>query len=587
MVPSGLFVCMNYLLPYRGVHPTPNGAAGIVTPEVSSETSPQTAKSASAAWTTRLKQVPWLALSVAAVACLVYLASELYVFGGLVLPLDDGWIHLQFARQLAAGHGLAYNDPIPDLPGSGWISGSTAPLWTALLALTFLLPGGPLIWVKGLGIAFFLGSVHATDRLAAELGLGAGGRRLAAVLTAATPWLVWSALSGMEIMLFAYLSLWGIVLHLRERVAASGAGATRPLPASLAVLAASALARPEGTLLLVLAVADRLVRFAVSSPQDGTDETSLVVATGDRASWGTGLLAAVAILVPTWVFYLIAGGSILPTTFAVKAGPPPDLIPSGRYLAIVLDVFFRSQPVMLLVAGAGVLRLVARLGTRRDRGLLPALWPIAFALAYSFLASPAGPVAVGNFGRYYFPLLPVIVVLGVVGLEPAGRRLGRVMRGILIAAIVAPQLWGLMHGPPRYLQTLANVEDSDVAAARWLADRLPAEALLAVQDIGALKYHLPNRIVDLTGIVNPRILPYLHGSGPQDPTYWESRLLRYLAEEKPDYLVVFPRSYPMLTGAGEGFDQVKSFKVRDNVTMAGDELAIFSTPWTRFPLTKP
>jgi hypothetical protein len=277
----------------------------------------------------------------------------------------------------------------------------------------------------------------------------------------------------------------------------------------------------------------------------------------------------------------------LPTTFAVKAGPPPDLVPSGRYLSTVLDVLFRSQPVMLLFAGAGVARLIARLGGHRDRGLLVALWPIGMALAYSLLASPAGPVAVGNFGRYYFPLVPVIAVLGVLGLAPAGRRLGRTTRAVLIAAIVAPQLWSLAHGPPRYLQTLANVEDSDVAAARWLAGRLPESAVLAVQDIGALKYHLPNRIVDLTGIVNPRILPYLHGSGPRDPVYWERRLLRYLAEEKPDYLVVFPRSYPWLTGAADGFAKVRGFAVRDNVTMAGDELAVYSTPWTRFPLAEP
>ncbi len=530
----------------------------------------------------------------AAAACLVYLAGELYVFSGApALPLDDGWIHLQFARQLAAGHGLAYNDPTPAPAADRWIPGSTAPLWTALLALTFLLPAGPLIWVKALGVACFLGTVHATDRLAAELGLGRGLCRLATVLTAATHWLVWSALSGMEIGLFSYLSLWGIVLHLRERAAPA------QTPASLAVLAAAALARPEGCLLLVLAVADRLARFVVS---DSKLEISPV---SGRAAWRTGLPAAALVLIPTWIFYLATGGSILPTTFAVKAGPPADLVPSGRYLATVLNVLFTSQPLMLLFAGAGVLRLIARLGSRRDRGLLPALWPIALALAYSFLASPAGPVAVGNFGRYYFPVLPVIVVLGVLGLEEAGRRLGPAvrirgrclpslrrgadvpLRAFLLAALLAPQLWGLAHGPGRYLQTLANVEDSDVAAARWLTDRLPPGALLAVQDIGALKYHLPNRIVDLTGIVNPRILPYLKGSGPRDPVYWEQRLLRYLAEEKPDYLVVFPRSYPWLTGAAAGFDKVRGFTVRDNVTMAGDELVVYSTPWTRLSLVEP
>lgn len=516
-------------------------------------------------------------MSLAVAACLLYLAGELYVLsGGLALPLDDSWIHLQFARHLAAGDGLAYD--------GRWISGSTAPLWTALLAPGFLLFGstawGPLLWAKALGIAFLLATVLATDRLAAELGLGRGSSLLAAALTAATHWLVWSALSGMEITLFSCLSLWGIVLHLRERADPARA------PLSLAVLAAAVLARPEGMLLLILAAADRLLRFE-STP------SGLKLAAFRSPALATGILAAVLVVLPTGIFYRLVGGSFLPTTFAVKTAPIADLVPSGRYLAAVLDVLFRSQPLMLLFAGAGVLRLVERLGGRRDRGLLPALWPLGMALGYSLLASPAGPIVVGNFGRYYFPLLPVIAVLGVLGLEEASRRLGPALaiggrrwalRAFLIVALLAPQLWGILHGPPRYLQTLANVEDSDIAAARWLAGRLPPEALLAVQDIGALKYHLPNPIVDLTGIVEPEISPYLEGSGPDDPVYWEERLHRYLSERRPDYLVVFPRSYPWLTGRAAGFTRVQGFEVRHNVTMAGDELVIFSTPWTRHRL---
>lgn len=520
---------------------------------------------------------PWLVLLLAVAAAVLYLASELYVFGGLALPLDDSWIHLQFARQMATGGGLAYND-------GEWIPGSTAPLWTALLALGFVVPGAALAWAKALGVAFYLGTVHATDRLAAELALSDGLRRLAGVLTAATPWLVWSALSGMEVCLFTFLSLWGIVLHLRERRSPSRT------PASLALFAVAVLARPEGLLLLLLALIDRGLRFAVS-PAD----TPLVLtgSSTSRSAWTTGLLASAIVLLPTWIFFQLTGGSILPTTFAVKSSPTIDWLPSSRYLKVVIDIVFGAQPIMLLLAGAGALRLIERLGTRRDHGLLPALWPIGLALTYSLLAAPQGPIVVGNFGRYYFPILPVVVVLGVLGLQEAGRRLGPAvvaagrhlpLRAVLVIALIAPQLVALAGGVPRYLQTLANVEDSDVKAARWLAERLPPEALLAVQDIGAIKYHLPNPVVDLAGIINPDILPFLHGSGPQDPVYWEERLLRYLSERKPDYLVVFPQSYPQLTSARYGFRKIQGFPVRHNVTMAGDELAIFATPWTRYPL---
>ncbi len=506
-----------------------------------------------------------LAPALAAAAALAYLASELYLLsGGLGFPLDDSWIHLRFAHQLAAGEGLAYNS------GGPWVPGTTAPLWTALLAPGFLLGRvAAVVWAKLLGCVFFVATVDASGRLAAALGVGPGLRRLAGVLVAASHWLVWSALSGLEIGLFSCLGLWGIVLHLRER----GHAEARPT-LSLAVFALAALARPEGYLLLLLALADRLLLPAAGPPPA-------------RAVL-RGLLPAAVILLPTLVFYRLTGGSFLPTTFAVKAGTA-GVLPDGAYLRAVLDVVFRSQPVMLLLAGAGVLRLVARAaGSRsaraRSLGLLPALWPVGLALAYSLLQAPGGPVMVGNFGRYFFPVLPLVVVLGVLGLEPTARRLRAcpaVLRWALVALVLAPQALGLYRGPLRYLQTVANVEDSDVRAARWLAPRLPPEAVLAVQDIGALKHLLPNPVVDLAGIVSPDVLSYLRGT---DPPYWEDRLLRYLEGERPDYLVVFPASYPKLATATPGFDRVRSFPVPRNVTMAGDEIAVFSTPWTRHPL---
>ena len=36
-----------------------------------------------------------------------------------------------------------------------------------------------------------------------------------------------------------------------------------------------------------------------------------------------------------------------------------------------------------------------------------------------------------------------------------------------------PTLIGLVQGAGRYLQSVANVEDSDVRVAKWLAERLP------------------------------------------------------------------------------------------------------------------
>lgn len=515
-------------------------------------------------------------LVLATLSVVLYGGSQLYVVGHPGLPLDDSWIHLQFAHELSRGAGLSYQDGV-------LMPGSTAPLWTALLSLGFLLPAHPVVWPWLLGVACFLATVAGSDRLAGELGCGTGTRRLAAVLVATSHWLVWSALAGMEINLFAALGIWGMVHHQRER------RDPRRLPRSLPLLAAAALARPEGYLLFALAMFDRWLRPADDGADDGALRRGFVL---PGKAWFTALAAAGLMLLPVLIFYRLFGGSFLPTTFSVKAAAPADLLPNVLYLRTVLSILFTSQPFMLLLAGVGILRLLAGFVDRgvdrgvdrresRDHSALPAFWLLGLPLAYSFLTPENGPLAVGNFGRYYFPLLPVVVVLGVYGLEPLYRRLPEFLRSgpalaLGLFVLFAPQIQGLLVGPLRFTQTVANVEDSDVAAARWLADRLPPDALLAVQDIGALKFHLPNPVLDLAGLVNPEILPVLR----EGPDSWEDRLLLYLEEKRPDYLVVFPRFYPRLVQS-PGFEPVQVFRVRDNVTMAGDELVVFKTPWCK------
>jgi hypothetical protein len=267
------------------------------------------------------------------------------------------------------------------------------------------------------------------------------------------------------------------------------------------------------------------------------------------------------------------------------------LLPDLGYVYVVFGILFRQQPYMTLLAGAGVLALVERLGTPRDRGLLPALFPLAVPLAYSLVSPPGGAVLVGNFGRYYFPFFPLIVLLGVLGLERAAAALGprlaagrlRLPLGALLVALLAwPTVSSLVQGIGRYVQNVTNVQDSDVRMARWLAPRLPPEAVLAVNDIGALKFFLPNRVIDLAGIANPEIRRALNRGTAADVP-WEETMLGEIASRKPDYLVIFPRWFPHLS-EDPRFRPLHAVAIKDNVTMGAAEVVLYATPWTRYPL---
>ena len=503
-----------------------------------------------------------LLVGLGSVLVLWYLGSEVYMLsGGLGFPLDDSWIHLAFARNLANGEGLALNQ-------GELVTGSTAPLWTGLLSLVFLIPGAAIPGTKLLGAVFYLLGVAATYGLARELGVRPGLASLAAGLTAGTSWLVWGALSGMEIPLFVLLSVFGMTLHIRER-----ANPGR-VPLSLLVLAVASLARPEGQLLVLLALVDRLV-----APVADLRSRITVAA--------RGLILVVLAVAPVLLFNYAVGGTTAPTTLDAKTAGLSRFLPHLDYQLVVLGIWFSAQPLMTLLCGGGVARLLSRWGEPGDRGVLPALWLVALPLAFSTMSPPGSPPVVGNFGRYFFPLFPVVIVLGVLALEPLAERLGTGATAngrswaaaLAMGLVVLPTLPALSAGASTYARNVANVEDSNVALAHWLAQRVPPDAVLAVNDIGAFKFLLPNPILDLAGIAHPEVRQYT-ARATAEGRPWQSGIMDFLEVRRPEYLIVFPAWFPDIVRRQEDFRAVHAVTIPDNITMGADEIGVFTTPWT-------
>ena len=145
-----------------------------------------------------------------------------------------------------------------------------------------------------------------------------------------------------------------------------------------------------------------------------------------------------------------------------------------------------------------------------------------------------------------------------------------------------PTVSSLIQGAGRYVQNVANVQDSDVAVARWLAPRLHPDAVLAVNDIGAIKFLLPNRVIDLAGIANPEIRREVNRA-LRERRPWEPVMAQEIAKRQPDYLVIFPEWFPTLS-QDPRFQPLHVIPIRDNITMGGDEVVVYATPWTRYAL---
>lgn len=505
-----------------------------------------------------------LPATVSLVAVLAYLLFERATTGASSgLPLDDSWIHLVFARSLAAGAGLAF-------PAGEIVPASTAPLWTALLSLLGALPFDRVLAVKFLGAALAVLGVVESGRLARALNLPPLLAFLSALAVASTDWLAWAALSAMEIPLFVLLSVAGMRLH-AEEIAERRKGRL-----SLLVLALAALARPEGLLLLLLAFGERVASGA-GSVSDRLGAIAADVAIG------------VSVLAPVAVFNLAVSGSPLPTTFAAKAEGVSRLLPDLHTLYLALGLFFRSHPLYLLLAAGGGCALLARRLSGHRLSLLPALWLFALPCALSLLGAHGGTV-LGNFGRYLFPLFPPLVVVGSMALAtpldalrrgPAPRLAKVAGWGLAFALVLGPALAATARGAGRYVQGVTNVESSDLRLARWLAPRLAPEALIAVADVGAMGFVLPNRLVDLGALITPELRDELRREGKLDP---QEALARYLERRGVDFVAAYPRFLPAFEADPVRFVPLVRLAIPNNITMAGDELVLYRTGWCRYPL---
>ena len=145
----------------------------------------------------RLGIAAGLLLVLPAVLLVYFLRTELAWTGGrLGVPLDDAWIHYQFARNLSSGQGFGFNpgEPTP---------GSTAPLWTLLLAGVGLFTEDFLLPSLVLSTLFLLATVGFTYLLAWDVTGRTWAALLAALATLLSGRLLWAGLAGMETTAFA------------------------------------------------------------------------------------------------------------------------------------------------------------------------------------------------------------------------------------------------------------------------------------------------------------------------------------------------------------------------------------------------
>ena len=507
----------------------------------------------------RVIDVCLIALAATAAAAWFTRAELRATFPGF--PLDDSWIHLQFARNVAGGFGFSYNPGIP-------VAGSTAPLWTMVLVGPAWLHLDPIGSTKILGLLLTIVTALLAGRLTEWLTRSRGAGLFAALVLALSPRMTWGSLSGMEVSLYAALATGTLLAYLR---ALESGSAWWGLLAGLA-----GTARPEVFVLFPLLATDWAVRWwrgrlPVSGP------VRLVAP-----------MAAFAIPTSAFVWLNVtAGGHLLPLTFYAKTyrmGTLPSLLEGRwhdawlaawryppRFLYEVLAWCETEVPDLALGSLVGALALLGLTANPRRRagGYLVVVLLVVAPLAKA-VAAPEPPLLVHE-GRYVFHLLVAFVVVSMAGFVELRRwvRPRWLLTAFLLVALL--RLGGALHAEaPSYAAKVKNINDLEVNTAGWLARETTPDARIGTNDIGAIAYLSGRFIIDTEGLVTPAAI---------QPKRMR-RFVPFLERERPDLLVIFPNWYPEIVARRDIFHEIYRIHAR-KVAAGGPDLVVYRMPWTR------
>jgi hypothetical protein len=453
-------------------------------------------------------------------------------------PLDDSFIHLQYARRLAEGGFFSF------VAGEGYTTGATSLLWPVLLAPFHLLGarGLSLLWVAwALALLAHAGLAVETARIAERLagrwaGLVAGA---CCVCCGAFAWFAWS---GMETVPFAFVLMRAARLsaeRFEPRPGDAGA-ATRARAIELALLGAAApLLRPEGAVLALLAAGALVARPAV----DGARLPG---------RWSLPLVPVVGAALQPMLNLLLAGHASSSTT-AVKWLPANPYYDAGRLLSATLanvrllfgdvldggdwtSVFLPEGFVVPLLLGAAALPLAARRARAPWHAGVVALLALCTLLPCTYLSF------LWNRVRYVWPFAGAWFVLVACFAREAGE-LAR--RSRLRLAHLGPVLGGCVVGAlltrmPVALRDLATsaraIDRQQVTLAEWLRAHLPGGARVGVNDTGAIAYLGGHPTFDVVGLTTEGEARYWVGGPGARYEHYE----RLSPERRPTHFAVYP-----------------------------------------------
>ncbi len=359
--------------------------------------------------------------------------------------VDDAYVSLRYARNLALGHGLVYNAGEPP------VEGYTNFLWVLWMAPGTVLPVHPADWATGWGLVFGALAVVAAGGVGATLcGRGSTWGLVPAAILAPLPVFGIAATNGLETALYLAVLLgaaWALLDGRRPALGGALAGLLY-------------LVRPEG-----LAAAGVFVLVAAwRARADGLRRALVPIG------------AAAAVAVPYFAARTAYFGTLGPNTFAAQARHPflEMFEMNAGYYARSAELYGGALALFVLALAVG-------------RRTLPRLAVLAVAAGLALVA-----MRVYNWmpGARLF-LAPIALV--ACAAAPALQALPGRVRPVTLLLVLAWIGW-LSLGPPRADETRYDSRHTALPGneaegmGRTIAALAPPGSWLLSRDAGVVPY---------------------------------------------------------------------------------------------------
>ena len=497
--------------------------------------------------------------------------------GSWSAPLDDVFIHFDFARETARGHAFQWSE------GAGYSSGGTSLLYPFVLALGYRLGFRELelmTWAALIACVCVFGLLLAARRLCRELPIWTSYLLPPALLCVGA--LDWSLFSGMEVALF--LALWGGALAAWDDLSRAHSATFREQALLAGVLGfwggCVVATRPEGAAALIVLA---LSAVWALGPRRVTQNLALLGISG-----APGLLVLIAHAIANRIFTgeTTAAGALVKLELNHPFFNGQDVWNAWlfylKYQALrVTHYHFGDVPALGWIAWALAVVPLCFKATRRAAIVL---W--ASAISYVMIVALNGQVRWQN-ERYTMPAVAWLLLLAGLGVGAlftlavqTRKRAHLAFSALALASVVL----FVEHQLPRFREQLwffgrasRNILDQHLQTGERirLDPGLQAKRVL-VGDAGAIPYASDVPALDVIGLGGFHGLPFARATRLNIAAGIEL-IERIPKDERPDLLAIYPGwwgDFPLWFGT-----KVAETPVRGNVICGGASKVIYRPHW--------